>query len=195
MQQLGYPLKFLLFNVRSDLLSVLSLKTAVVSVNQQAIIRTARRVRELFRVVLSLYLILVAILGPGLCCCAVGPFLKSKCEAKAETATPKKTCCHHHGKHHTEQASSSSTNNQHDHQRVPFCPCNQHQDVPVAPTLNASSLTLLDLSQELHNSLFLQSFVAANTSFSVTQQNCTHLLHLVQLSAQDSLRAPFVLLC
>lgn len=153
----------------------------------------SKKGRELFRAALSLYLILVAILGPGLCCCAVGPFLKSNCEEKTAASTPKTTCCHHHGKKHGEQTSSS--NKQHDHQRKPFCPCNQHQDVPVAPTLNANSLSLLDLSQELQNSLFLQSFVASNISFSVSQQNCTHLLHLVQLSAQDSLRAPFVLLC
>lgn len=65
----------------------------------------------------------------------------------------------------------------------------------MAPVQNATSLALLDLSQELQSSFDLQSFVPATIAFAASALNSTNMLHLVELSAQDGLRAPFVLLC
>ena len=156
------------------------------------IICTARRINELFRIVLSLYLIVMAIVGPGLCCCAFGQLLAKKCDTEASAVPQASPCCRHHAKHH---AAKPATSKSHQDQPAPFCPCKQHQDIPVAPALNSTSLALLDFSQELQSGFDLQSFVPISIAFSASALNSTNLLHLVQLSAQDGLRAPFVLLC
>ena len=147
----------------------------------------------MFRIVLSLYLIVVAILGPGLCCCAFGQFFVKRSDAKAPDESQSSPCCHHHGKHNKE-AKPASPGNQQD-PPAPSCPCKQHQNIPVAPVLSPTSLTLLDFSQELQTTFDLQSFVPVSIAFSASALNSTNMLHFVQLSAQDGLRAPFVLLC
>ena len=146
----------------------------------------------MFRILLSLYLIVVAILGPGLCCCAFGQIFAKKCDAKLSEETHTSPCCHHHAKHHDAEPASPDN---HQHTPAPFCPCNQHQEIPVTPSLITTTLALLDLSQEFQSSFDLQSIAPASISFSTSTQNSTNRLHLVQLSAQDGLRAPFVLLC
>lgn len=146
----------------------------------------------MFRTVLSLYLIVVAILGPGLCCCAFGQFFTTKCDAKTPEEAHASPCCHHHGKHHDAKPESPGKGKD---QQAPFCPCKQHQDIPVAPVLSPTSLTLLDFSQDSQSTFDLHSFVPVSIAFSVSAVNSSNMLHFVQLSAQDGLRAPFVLLC
>ncbi|HQR42227.1 MAG TPA: hypothetical protein PLX97_06070 [Gemmatales bacterium] len=145
----------------------------------------------MFRIVLSLYLIVVAVLGPGLCCCAFGQLFVKKCEASNSDLAPASPCCHHHSKHH--EVKPTSPGNQQE-QPAPFCPCNQHQDIPVAPSLSSTTFAQFDFSQ-VWQIFFEQSLVPASIAFSASALNSTNLMHLVQLSAQDGLRAPFVLLC
>ncbi len=146
----------------------------------------------MFRIALSLYLIVMAILGPGLCCCAFGQFFTQKCDATVSDESHASPCCHHHAKHH--EVNPEPRSNQ-QNQPVPSCPCKQHQSIPVAPSVNSTTLALLDLSQELHGTFNLQTAVAVSISFSTSPLNSTTMLHLVQLCAQDGLRAPLVLRC
>lgn len=145
----------------------------------------------MFRAILSLYLIVVAIFGPGLCCCAFGQCsVGKKSESlKAEEAQPP-TCRCQHSKHQDNEPLAPRN-----HQPNRSCPCKHHQETPVASSLSAPTLILTHSSQELQNSFDGFAFAYTITLFSTLALNSSEILHLVQLSAQDTLRAPHVLRC
>jgi hypothetical protein len=143
----------------------------------------------LFRAFLSLYLILVAFIGPGLCCCALGHCHSATGEVTEEEESHSTPCCHHVKQRDSEPSSP------HKHSPAPFCPCKEHQQIPVAPTVTSSTTLLLHFVLEFIGSFDLQSIASISNSFSTTALNSTCMLHLIELSAQDGLRAPVVLLC
>lgn len=144
----------------------------------------------MFRTALALYLSFVAFVGPGLCCCAFGEWFNSKSTPCKTQESPSRSCCHHaKQKHDSEPAHPQKKS------PAPVCPCKQHQDIPVAPTVQASTISLLSYAHELDSCFELHSLVAEPVCFSVCGFYSGSLVHLVQPSAQDALRAPFVLLC
>jgi hypothetical protein len=144
-----------------------------------------------FRAILSLYLIVVTIFGPGLCCCAFGQCsVGKKSESiKAEEAQSPACCCQH-SKHQDNEPSAPCN-----HQPTRSCPCKQHQETPVAFSLSTPIIILTHSTQELQNSFDGFAFASITSLFSTLALNCHEMLHLVQLSAQDTLRAPHVLRC
>lgn len=149
--------------------------------------------RFMFRAALAIYLMFVAALGPGLCCCTLSQLLHQECQASTTNAPaqPKKSCCHHGHDGQPGNSKEPST--------PASCPCKNHQNIPVAPVLQNLTIASLVLEFAFDHQLLLdfQSVlsVSASASVSVTSMSCIGCLHISQFSAQDILRAPFVLLC
>ena len=139
----------------------------------------------MLRTVLCLYLTFVAILGPGLCCCGLELLIAKKNAACISQKPEKKKCCQHAG-----QKQSSGKPSDHNHSPVPFCPCNDHKDVPV--TISIKPLEL----GELDNGSKLSSFFQFDHSFSGACESppwtlCTFLSF--QSADMKGINPPFVL--
>ena len=146
----------------------------------------------MFRAVLAIYLMLVAALGPGLCCCTLSQLVHQECQTSTNNAGShqKKSCCKHG--HQDEQRGNSNNPSS-----TPSCPCKNHQNIPVAAVsqnLMIASL-VLEFASDQQILLDFQSVLLTSTSLSVQSMSCIGCLHESQFSAQDILRAPFVLLC
>lgn len=146
----------------------------------------------MFRTALAIYLMFVAALGPGLCCCTLSQLLHHECQASADNSSshPVKSCCQHG--HRDDQRGDSKNPSS-----TPTCPCKNHENIPVATTsLNLEIVILvLEFASEHQLLLDFQTFLLTSTALSVQSMSCIEGLHVSQLSAQDILRAPFVLLC
>ena len=107
----------------------------------------------MFRCIISSYLAVVALIGPGLCCCTTVRMLGSSSAVGDGTvaAAPKSTGCQHC--HH------SSTEKKHEKpcdpsKKSPSCPCKDHEAIPVAPQGSQSDISKLTAQSELLPLLF-----------------------------------------
>ncbi len=146
----------------------------------------------MLRIALSLYLIISATLGPGLCSCAYFSIIAPKCAAKETFAKSPTGCCQAKSKGHDAKPASEQSGPK---RSAPFCPCNQHQDIPVALSLAAKSLDLLDHSKEASGKLALYVFLSSTFAYFGVLVSGTHSFHLSTPSAHEGCRTPFVLLC
>lgn len=144
----------------------------------------------MIKTVLALYLSFVAFVGPGLCCCAFGEWFVSKADSCKTQDSPSRNCCHH-----AQHVHDSEQSKPHNHNPAPFCPCKQHQEIPVAPSVQAPTLSLLSFAHELDCPLELHVLAIESSCFSVTGICSSNLVNLIQISAHEVLRASFVLLC
>lgn len=154
----------------------------------------------MFRKVLCVYLMLLALAGPGLCYCSILQLTHQKATSFShECVSNHKAkhrhqcgCKHPHKKHSTpvQPCSSNST--------CPSCPCNHHEQIPVVlPDVDSILNTCLDSSKELNYFETIHALLEEATLFSANAPSLTCLSgwHQSQFSALGILRAPFVLLC
>ncbi len=141
---------------------------------------------RMIRNVFSLYFIIVAILGPALCCCGIEPILSKKCTANFSPRHEQKKCCHHHS--HKDAPDDSSS---HEHLPIPFCPCSEHKDIPIAlakTTLDQFGFKFVQFSVMPFDSLFDGNFFVR----ALSDLNSILSLHA---NDRDSLHSPLVLRC
>ena len=146
----------------------------------------------------AIYLMLVALAGPGLCCCTTMR-LWAKCshqrqpghaENQAEPASHR-GCCHHHS------TGKSSPQPQPPHDS-PACPCKEHRSIPVALLA-----TDLDFANQFKPSQAFQGLMematsvptAAMLSANGTAQLPGEGLSSPYLTPRDMLRALHILRC
>jgi hypothetical protein len=87
----------------------------------------------MLRLVITAYLIVVALVGPGLCCCTLAELLQSKvrchwdASTQAELTKHRHHCCHHHS-----HAPAKGQPPDDRDQESPRCPCGNRRDIAVA---------------------------------------------------------------
>lgn len=152
----------------------------------------------MFRKILSLYLTLLALAGPGLCYCNILQLTHQKIVIKSHKshssqAKHQHQCsCKHTHKMHSAPVQPCSSN-----PACPTCPCNHHEQIPVTlPNGDSMLSSCFDYAKELN---FFGKIPASDavTLFSANAVSLTYLSgwHQSQFSALEILRAPFVLLC
>jgi hypothetical protein len=121
-------------------------------------------------------------LGPVLCCCVRGHQDGSKGEVEETSCC---SCQQHHDSDLPQQTAP--------HQPAPFCPCKQHQQVPVILTsvsVEALQLALQELTQQFDLMLVMCPQHICPFSISHIQHISPH--HYL---ADETLRAGIVMLC
>lgn len=154
--------------------------------------------RALFRILLSLYLILLALAGPGLCYCNILQLTHRKvadhsAKNQSSDTTHKHHCnCKHQHDQHSEPVQPCPSNTP-----CPSCPCNHHEQIPVVlPSLDSLLTSYFNFAKEL--SVFENVHSPTNGAQYLNDTlSMTYLSgwHQCQFSALGILRAPFVLLC
>jgi hypothetical protein len=152
----------------------------------------------MFRIALSLYLILLAFAGPGLCYCNILQLTHQTVANNPGKNQPTRTkhrhpCdCKHQKKQHSAPVQPCSSD-----PSCPTCPCNHHEQIPVVlPSLDSVLNTFFDFARNLSafDAVHSQSFAAQQLNDATPLANLSG-WHQSQFSALGILRAPFVLLC
>lgn len=154
---------------------------------------------QLFRILLSLYLTLLAFAGPGLCYCNILKLSHHKVVANFSQNQSSDTKHKHH----------CHCKNQHDQHSVPVqpcpsntpcpsCPCNHHEQIPVVLQSIESLLnTTVDFARGLSpfENVHSQSNDVGQYLSDALSLSYLSGWHQCQFAALGTLRAPFVLLC
>lgn len=153
----------------------------------------------MFHKILSLYLTLVALAGPGLCYCNILQLTHQKIAINSHKSQSSQTkhrhqCgCKNSQKKHSAPVQPCSSN-----PACPSCPCNHHEKIPVAlPTVDSTLNLCFDFSKELSVFESVLSPLNGVAHYLGDALSMTYLSgwHQCQFSALGMLRAPFVLLC
>lgn len=152
----------------------------------------------MFRIALSLYLILLAFAGPGLCYCNILQLTHQNVannpgKSQSTRTKHRHPCdCKDQKKQHSAPVKPCSSD-----PSSPTCPCNHHEQIPVVlPSLDSVLNTFFDFARDLSDfdSVHSQSVAAQQLSDATPLANLSG-WHQCQFSALGILRAPFVLLC
>jgi len=125
------------------------------------------------RIGISLYLMLVSLVGPGLCCCTITRAWG--CQACCASSTQQdhhhhSGCCHHHDSTPKPETPKNPDG--------PSCPCKDHGAIPVA-LLRSDLENAKQLKTSLELGLVFESmaFVAASTTASPVHDGQALLAH------------------
>jgi hypothetical protein len=142
----------------------------------------------MLRTGVSIYLMLVTLAGPGLCCCTLTQHRHRLPSTAKQKPLERPCCCHRQAK-----APSQSTPVE---PKKP-CPCKEHGAMPVAFLQNQScSAQQLDFAEQLHYFADVASLACVNEVPSPVASQQSPVLGMSGcLTAQDLLRALHILLC
>lgn len=155
--------------------------------------------RVLFRILLSLYLILLAFAGPGLCYCNILQLTHRKVADRSgkNQSSDTKHKQHCNCKHQHDQR-SAPVQPGHSNTSCPSCPCNHHEQIPVVlPSVDLTLSLCFDFAKELN---VFENFHGPSNGAAQYLGDALLMAYLsgwhhCQFSALGILRAPFVLLC